>query len=511
MLLFFIVYRLHGKEEAVYRTDAKEVRRQACLESPTFNIALAFPDSEEEYLQSAIGAEMAISEVNLHLNEDCGGISVIGSDGTLQQKKIKSHYYSYDMDHVTIDPVVDVARKISRDYSYGAVIGFYTSEEAYPAALIFQESGLLYLSPFSTSSRITNHNWPLVFRTTPNVDMIMSALFKGMSRLFLAQQEPIRLAFLYTNSIYGDDAKTAVNSHIANKSRLYELLRRTDALIDNEVLDGDAPLLKWLVADNDKQKSMLDELDISDKLFLIQALAFYGFTQPGVSIHDLDIDSLQEIGHLLFDESLTINSTIDSLRVLNPPFDVAFSGRFKHGDSDFSAQIRDLSKADADAIIILDYLNTTTIELLKEIQEAGIKLPIFADDGFEYPSILKEVFDENSNDMYLVSVYDDDKHGSILNEKYNKLRDTLPARYQVDNFDASYQTYQTYQTICLLAQAIHASKSTDPFTIASRIKNTSGNGWKMLNGTWFNFDDFGDLIEPEFVLKQYKNGKFERI
>ena len=78
-----------------------------------------------------------------------------------------------------------------------------------------------------------------------------------------------------------------------------------------------------------------------------------------------------------------------------------------------------------------------------------------------------------------------------------------------DEFKENFMTFQSYNAVSLLAQAISKCQSSDPFIIASRIKNTSDMGWDNLGGNLLLFDSHGDITNPIFLLKKYNDGQFQ--
>jgi len=279
-------------------------------------------------------------------------------------------------------------------------------------------------------------------------------------------------------------------------------------LIGNDSMDGEEPILDWLSIDLETKQSMLDQFDVSDKLFVTHKLAHYGFTKPGVSVEDLDIERLQDISHQLFENTISVSTAVDSLRDMTPDIEIVFSAKYNEGDAEFGRHLRHLAKVDADIIVILDYLNETSTALLSEIRESGNTLPIIGDDGLEYPGEIKKILGDLAGEFYIVSIFDDQKHGAYLTDKFNELSDLLPDEYKNMNFEPNYMTFQTYKAAWLLAQAIVESKSSNPAIIASRIKHAGEKGWKTLNGAKVHFDSHGDVVEPKFLLKKYADGKF---
>jgi len=505
LLIAFIVYRHIGRKEETFRHDASRLRARASLENPTIDLAVIGPEEESEKV--ILGVEMAIVEANNRRNPDgSSGLKVLVSHDNLVTKKISSHYFT----HNSKKEALELSRMISRQYNYTAIIGHYVSDVTYPAALNYHQAGLIHICPFSTSTRITSHNWPNVIRVLPSVKAIMSAILKNVSYLFDQKQEAIRLAVFNIDSIYGVDALTALHNYIAESKRLVSILNITEKMIEEKRLSPDISVYEWLSIDWENEEPTLEEIDTSDKIFIGKQLIDFGFATPGIRSDELNIDLMQNIGNLIFRENLTVSSAIESLRKLTPKIEVVHSTQYRLGTMEFGSNMRMLSQSHADIILILDYMNETCAELLGEIREAGNTQPIFGDDGLEFPGLLKQILGDMAGDIYIVSSYNDQKHGTFLINKLAELSGYLPST-EIANFKPNYLTYQAYRATSLITEAIVKSQSSDPAILASRIKNSGDQGWLSQSGNPLQFDGHGDIINPEFFLKKYSNGKFQVI
>ena len=505
LLIAFIVYRHIGRKEETFRHDASRLRARASLENPTIDLAVIGPEEESEKV--ILGVEMAVVEANNRRNPDgSSGLKVLVSHDSLATKKIRSHYFT----HKSSKEALELSRMISRQYDFTAVIGHYVSDVTYPAALNYHQAGLMHICPFSTSTRITSHNWPNIIRVLPSVKAIMSAILENISYLFDQKQEEIRIAVFNIDTIYGEDALTALNNYIAESKRLISILNITEKMIEENKLSPDISVYEWLSIDWEKEEPTMEEIDTSDKIFICKQLIDFGFATPGIRSDELDIDRMQNIGNLIFRENLTVSSAIESLRKLIPQIKVVYSTQYRQGTMEFGSNMRMLSQSRADIILILDYMNETCAKLLSEIREVGNTQPIVGDDGLEFPDFLKQILGDKAGDIYIVSSYNDQKHGTFLINKLEELSDYFPSK-EIENFKPNYLTYQGYRATSLIAQAIAKSQSSDPAILASRIKNSDDQSWLSQSGNPLKFDGHGDIINPKFFLKKYSNGKFQVI
>lgn len=500
---YFFWFR--GGKEASFRRDASRLRETACMENPTIETVLILtPDLLQD---TANGIEMVFAEANNRQNPDGSvGVKVLDSNGVLRAKRIQLRTYTYG----SREESLNLARSISRQYNVSAVIGHYTSDITYPSSLIYNDAGVLYICPFATSTRITSHNWPTIIRVIPPVRDYMSAILENLTQIFGENYGTIRIAVFYTESIYSDDAVTSLHNYIASNNRLVDLLDNGEAMMEAGTLSPDSLMYQWLDLNRDVKSAMQDEIDMSDRLFMTQMLAHYGFTVPGIKQEDIDIFRIHDhIDELLVD-GLTVGTAISRLRELSPHVELVHLERYRMGTTEFSQAIRMLPKTKADVIMILDYLNETSLELMKELRESGNKQPIIGDDGLEYPSLIEEYLHNLAGDIYLVNVYDDDQHGAFLSKKFEELSEYLPSRTKA-TFHANYPTYQGYKAASLFVHAAAESQSSVPLSIASRLKHTTGEGWNSMSGNAIYFDSRGDISNPEFILKKYHDGTFKRF
>jgi len=113
-------------------------------------IALVWNQSEGETC-FAQGVNMALDEIN-------------GSGG-IGGRKIKALQY---IGHFDEKEELRLARKVAFNPEVMAIIGHWDSGAAIPASVIYENSGLLFISPGATSSLLTSHGFHLVFRNIPS-------------------------------------------------------------------------------------------------------------------------------------------------------------------------------------------------------------------------------------------------------------------------------------------------------------------------------------------------------
>ncbi|MBI1209244.1 MAG: ABC transporter substrate-binding protein [Azospirillum sp.] len=116
----------------------------------------------------------------------------------------------------TLDDGCDPARAIrgAKDAvarGFPVVFGHPCSSASLPASLIYQEDGVLMISPTSTASRLTERGLDLIFRVCGRTDKLGAATGAFLAKAFRGQ----RLAIIHDRSAYGryiaSDVKTALN------------------------------------------------------------------------------------------------------------------------------------------------------------------------------------------------------------------------------------------------------------------------------------------------------------
>ncbi|MBJ6136875.1 branched-chain amino acid ABC transporter substrate-binding protein [Marinobacter litoralis] len=139
------------------------------------------------------GARMAIEQINAN-----GG--VMGED-----------LVAVEVDDVC-DPkqAVTVAnRLVNEGVQY--VIGHLCSSSTQPASDIYEDEGILMITPASTSPEITERGYELVFRTIG-----LDSMQGPVAGNYIASQKPERVAVVHDKQQYGEGIATAVRDTLKN-------------------------------------------------------------------------------------------------------------------------------------------------------------------------------------------------------------------------------------------------------------------------------------------------------
>ena len=152
-------------------------------DSDTIRIGLAVPD-ESRFGDSMMlnGAQLAVQEIN-----DNGGVASRLLELVIKHEKPQKGTGLVDQG------MADVGRRVARQLVRAnpiAVIGHGSSSGAIAASLIYQNSGVLYFSPYATNEALTSHELDLVFRLIPpnvaiNDVMSRNASERGLCRMLI--------------------------------------------------------------------------------------------------------------------------------------------------------------------------------------------------------------------------------------------------------------------------------------------------------------------------------------
>jgi ABC-type branched-subunit amino acid transport system substrate-binding protein len=144
-----------------------------------FTVALVWPDDDE--MGFPAGARLALEELNR-------GKSPLAGKMRLRRFVETSGNRG-----------VGIAERVVRHIGIVAVLGHETSASAVPASLIYEENGILFLTPTSTDPRLTTHGFHYLFRLTPDDRENADALVQ-----FAKRQKYKRIGVLYARTEYGE-------------------------------------------------------------------------------------------------------------------------------------------------------------------------------------------------------------------------------------------------------------------------------------------------------------------
>jgi branched-chain amino acid transport system substrate-binding protein len=170
------------------------------------------------------GLELALNEINEK--------GLLGTKMKLLQED--------DQNSVTVG--LSIAQSFSENLDISAVIGHRSSGVAIPASKVYENAGLLYVAPGSTSPKLTEGEG-FLFRTIPNDEQIGKAM-----ATYAKNNGYEKIAIFYANDEYGrglansfEDSAKALEIQIVDRVSDYKNARDIQRIVDKwKLLNSDA-------------------------------------------------------------------------------------------------------------------------------------------------------------------------------------------------------------------------------------------------------------------------------
>lgn len=356
-------------------TDEKRARERAeraKLGKGEILIAVVSDEDDTENL-FVEGIEMAIAEIN--------------RDGGIMGRKLRALQRSSSS--VKMD--LQIGRELVANPDIVAVIGHNISSGAIPVSVIYEKSGMLFITG-ATSPLLTSHGFQLVFRNIPS------------------------------------DRQTG--THLANFASRAGF--RKLAVIDDETIYG----------------SLL-------------ARSF--------------LESAQKIG-----------------------LEIRKVKSYFVWQTDFRLMIDEIKLSGVDAIFLGANLPVAA-EVIKQIREMGLQVPILGADGLDSPTLWR-LAGRAAEGVIVSTVFNSQVDDDVVTRKFVG---DFSSRYGVlpDTWAA-----QGYDAVKLLADSFSLAKSTVPSVVSSYLHfMVSRHG---VAGS-YSFTKDGDIVGKEMFFKVVRNGKFE--
>lgn len=154
----------------------------------TIGVAWPFESNNSLFRE---GVELAVKEIN----QD-GGIN-----GRNLQLVMKD-------DEGSVAAGMAVAQSFAKERQVAAVIGHRNSFVSIPASRIYEEAGLVMLSPASTATELTGKGYQCVFRNAPSDDEIARKM-----AVFCSQQGHKQMVIYYSEDSYGMGLANSFEDH----------------------------------------------------------------------------------------------------------------------------------------------------------------------------------------------------------------------------------------------------------------------------------------------------------
>jgi branched-chain amino acid transport system substrate-binding protein len=232
-----------------------------------FSIALVWPLHGD--LSFIEGAKLALEENNAAHN-------------ALSQRIRLRMFTETDRDDGT-----RVAQQVASYRDVVAVLGHEFSSSAIDASLVYENHGILFIAPNSTSPRLTTHGFQFVFRMTPDDHAIASALVR-----FAKGQAFSKLAVLYARTALGESLAPSLVSQLAKQGMELTFYRSYLPLEDWRHQDFRA-MIADLIQKPFDAILLVDQLPRAARL--VSDLRRMGLRQPILGGDKLDSPQLWEI------------------------------------------------------------------------------------------------------------------------------------------------------------------------------------------------------------------------
>jgi branched-chain amino acid transport system substrate-binding protein len=212
------------------------------------------------------GVQLAVMQIN-----DNGGVN--GRKIRLIEKD----------DKASVADGMRIAQSFADNSELAAVIGHRNSFVSIPASRIYQEAGLLMISPASTSPNLTKNGYKNVFRSIPSDDEIAAQLAS-----YAARQGHQRMVIFYSEDSYGTDLANSFEDH-ANRNgiTIVDRISYYGGLKDLNRLKE-----KWLALDFD---GIFVADSVSEGAEFIAEARRAGISVPFMGGNTLDSPALYEI------------------------------------------------------------------------------------------------------------------------------------------------------------------------------------------------------------------------
>ena len=156
-------------------------------------VGVAWPFSAHPDILLKEGLQMAVAAVN--------------ASGGVRGRRLRLRL---EDDHESVDSGRMVADRLTHDPTVVAVIGHLQSYVTLPAAPIYDEAGVILLTPTSTALELTNHAYRYVFRGTFDDHAVGQKMAE-----YAAAQGFRRVAIYYMRGTYGRDIANAFEERAA--------------------------------------------------------------------------------------------------------------------------------------------------------------------------------------------------------------------------------------------------------------------------------------------------------
>lgn len=310
----------------------------------------------EERNEIVIGVAWPFEINNNLFNEGIDlAVKEINSSGGIKGKEIR--LLKAD-DGSELEKGMAIAQSFAEDKIIQAVIGHDNSFISIPASTIYNQAGLVMLSPASTAPDLTKNGYQNVFRNIPSDDEIARQLV-----FYLAKQGYRRMAIYYSDDSYGNGLANSFEDYASSQGiRIVDRISYYTSPEDLKLIQS-----RWQAYDLDGIFIAKTQLEGSQFIFDARQA---GINIPFIAGNALDSPLLSEIAGKAAEGTIVgsvFNPNIDRLEVKK--FVADFQSEYNKMPSAYAALGYDAVKMLAAAIEKSDLQNRSTIS--KELINLG--------------------------------------------------------------------------------------------------------------------------------------------
>lgn len=244
--LLFVAYRFYAHSQPVTAID---IRQQHIAQTDTLQLAVVWPEGEDKkgYIR-AVG--LMVDRINQQGLAVCAEPAV--QDDVCRQRTLLMRYYPEATGGQ--DDAVQQARKVVANPNTLAVLGYYRSDMAVPAATVYEHNGVLMLSSGATNVKFTSYDFRYIFRHVANDNNNAEVLAKH-----LHEEGYINVYVIYERDLYGTDFSNYFIEHVTARGL------KVPAQVFYEEHENDyLPILASL-------RSKISSINLTDEVALLQA------------------------------------------------------------------------------------------------------------------------------------------------------------------------------------------------------------------------------------------------
>jgi len=185
----------------------------------------------------------------------------------------------------------------------------------------------------------------------------------------------------------------------------------------------------------------------------------------------------------------------------NQNVEVVYSDAYNDNTKDFSTFVSQIKSSGCDAIYLPDYYETV-VQIVKQIRDAGIDLPIFGGDGWDGVLGVEGVDADNFEGTYYVSGFDKDATSGAAKEfidAYKEEYDATPNMFAAMEYDG----------LKVMMQAINEAGSLDSTKICEALANINFSSDDACCGG-FTYDEYHNPVK-EMVIVTVKDGEYVTV